>query len=210
MDKIILAMLLFKRSTIYEIRDFIHNHMRTICSDSMGSIQAGIKKLLSQEFIGFDQIIDNNVKKKVYYTTEAGKNEFLNWIAHPMDATKSKNMDFSKFFFMGLIPLEKRIDLLEKSIENLKTEKDFLESIKSFSAEEKDAQIKHSSERINNDLLTKSNLENVSQSTDIAKIIEDSIDYQFLGLEFAISKNQFEIDWYTKLVKKLKKEFNNR
>jgi len=206
MDKILLGMLLFRRSTIYEIRDFIHNHMRTMCSDSMGSIQAGIKKLLSQNYIGFDEIIDNNVKKKIYYTTEAGKDEFSKWIDHPMDATKSKNIDFSKFFFMGLIPLQRRIELLEKSIENLKTEKTFLENIKSFSTEEKQAQIEHSSERINNDPLTKSNLENISQTNDIAKIVEDSIEYQFLGLEFAISKNKFEIDWYTKLVKKLKKE----
>ena len=43
MDKILLAMLIYRKSTIYEIRNFIKDNMRTICSDSTGSIQAAIK-----------------------------------------------------------------------------------------------------------------------------------------------------------------------
>lgn len=209
MDKILLSMLLFRRSTIYEIRNFIRDHMRTICSDSMGSIQAAIKKLLIQKYIGFDEVIENNVNKKVYYVTSSGKDEFLKWISVPMDTSKSKNMDFSKFFFMGMLPLNERINLIEKCIENLNLERDFYMNIKLFSNEEKSAQMNHSIERINNDPLTKENLKSISRIQNISKIVEDSIDYQFLSLKYAISRNQFEIDWYTSFLNSLKKGINN-
>lgn len=205
MDKILLAMLIYKRFTIYEIRNYIKDHMRTICSDSTGSIQAAIKKLLLNNLIGFDEFVENSINKKVYYVTEAGREQFLAWINEPMSATKAKNMEFSKFFFVGLVPFERRIDLMEKYIENLNKEKAFLTSVKLFSKEEKETQINHSCERFNKDLITKNNIEAVAQSTDIHKIVEDSIDYQFYSLDYAIAKNQFEIDWYENFVSDLKK-----
>ena len=203
MDKILLAMLIYRKSTIYEIRNFIKDNMRTICSDSTGSIQAAIKKLLSNNLIGFDEFVENSFNKKVYYVTEAGKYQFLEWINEPMSTTKAKNMEFSKFFFVGLAPLEKRIELMGKYIENLNEEKAFLISIKLLSKEEKEVQINNSCERINNDKITKNNIEVVAQSDDVHKIVEDCIDYQYYSLDYAIAKNQFEIDWYKNFVSNL-------
>lgn len=206
MDKILLAMLIYRKSTIYEIRNFIKDNMRAICSDSTGSIQAAIKKLLANNLIGFDEFLENSFNKKVYYVTEEGKNQFLEWINEPMSTTKAKNMEFSKFFFVGLAPLEKRIELIGKYIENLEEEKAFLTSIKLLSKEEKEVQINHSCERINNDIITKNNIEVVAQSDDIHKIVEDYIDYQNYSLDYAIAKNQFEIDWYENFVNNLKQD----
>ena len=122
-----------------------------------------------------------------------------------MSTTKAKNMEFSKFFFVGLAPLEKRIELMGKYIENLNEEKAFLISIKLLSKEEKEVQINNSCERINNDKITKNNIEVVAQSDDVHKIVEDCIDYQYYSLDYEIARNQFEIDWYENFVSNLKK-----
>ncbi len=46
MENIILSILLIKSMTIYEMRAFIQKNLSTVCSDSMGSIQSALKKLL--------------------------------------------------------------------------------------------------------------------------------------------------------------------
>ena len=203
MDKILLGMLLFRRSTIYEIRNYIKNNMKPICSDSTGSIQAGLKKLLDKKYIGYEETIENSKRKKIYYATPLGKDEFLNWIDKPVDAFKNRNMDFGKIFFIGMLPIEKRIRLLEQSIHNLKEEQEFYNNIKRFSKEELDYQLNHTTQRINSDPLTKDNLQKISHTTDIKKIAIDSISYQFLVLDYAISRNKFEIEWYTKFLNDL-------
>ena len=203
MDKILLGMLLFRRSTIYEIRNYIKCNMKPICSDSTGSIQAGLKKLLDKKYIGYEQITENNKTKKLYYATALGKDEFLNWIDKPVDAFKNRNMDLGKIFFIGMLPIDKRIHLIEQSINNLKEEQNYYNNIKRFSKEEIVFQLNHTTERINNDPLTKDNLKKISNIDDIKKIAADSISYQFLVLDYAISRNKFEIEWYTKFLNDL-------
>lgn len=48
MDNIILGFLMIQGSTIYELRQFIKKNLSTVSSDSTGSIQAGINKLLKK------------------------------------------------------------------------------------------------------------------------------------------------------------------
>ena len=45
MDKIILGILMLNRMTAYEIKNVIKLSYKSICSDSLGSIQAALKKL---------------------------------------------------------------------------------------------------------------------------------------------------------------------
>lgn len=206
MDKILLAMLLFRRSTIYEIHNFIKEHMKPICSDSMGSIQAGLKKLLDNNYIGYEEITENNKKKKIYYATENGTDVFLQWIQKPVAPFKNKNIDFSKIFFMGYLPLDKRIKLLQDSITNLEEEQKFYNSIKFFSKEEAEKQLKHTYQRFEHDDLTRSNMKYIAQSDDLTKIIQDTFDIQFLGLEYAIARNEFEIKWYKNFLNDLLKK----
>lgn len=207
MDKIILGLVLFKRSTIYEIRNFIKENLKPMCSYSTGSIQAAIKKLLSQGFINFEEVTQNNITKKIYYATEKGADEFSKWILEPMDVTKEKNIELSKLFFLGMVPLNKRnkliksyIDNYEKELINLKR----LKELKRFSDEEKKEEILHNAFRITNDDLTKKNLKNITKHASLYKCVEDCFDFQLYTLDYSIAKIQFEIDWYKKLLKKVK------
>ena len=66
MDTIILGFLMIQASTIYELRQSIKNSLSTVSSDSTGSIQAALKKLLSKNMITFKERVDTGVNKKVY------------------------------------------------------------------------------------------------------------------------------------------------
>lgn len=45
MDKIILGILMLHRMTAYELRNIIRNNFKSMCSDSLGSIQAASQKI---------------------------------------------------------------------------------------------------------------------------------------------------------------------
>lgn len=45
MDKLILGLLMIKHFTVYEIRQVMRQNFSSMCSDSLGSIQAALKKL---------------------------------------------------------------------------------------------------------------------------------------------------------------------
>lgn len=64
MDKIILGFLMLRSATIYELRQFIKNTLSTVSSDSTGSIQAGIHKLLKNNYITFKESVESGRNKK--------------------------------------------------------------------------------------------------------------------------------------------------
>ena len=128
MDIIILGLLMIKRSTIYEMKQVIRHYLSPISSDSTGSIQAGIKKLLNKELITYKEQVENGVNKKVYSITEAGKKYFIDNLSVPM-SYKEKNMELNKLFFMGFIDKNEQIASIKKYIQEMEKELDFLEQI---------------------------------------------------------------------------------
>jgi len=66
MENIILSLLLIKSMTIYEIRLFIQQNLNTVCSDSLGSIQAAIKKLKSKNCIECREYTENGLIKNKF------------------------------------------------------------------------------------------------------------------------------------------------
>ena len=66
MDKIILGILMLNRMTAYEIKNVIKLSYKSICSDSLGSIQAALKKLFDLDMVTFEEVVENGVNKKRY------------------------------------------------------------------------------------------------------------------------------------------------
>ena len=128
MEIIILGLLMIKSSTLYEIRQMIRNLLSGVSSDSTGSMQVALKKLLEKDFITFTQKVENGLNKKTYFITESGKKHFLVSIVKPMK-NNSKNMELGKLFFMGFAQKEVREDLLESYITELQGDLDFLKGI---------------------------------------------------------------------------------
>ncbi|MGM0167061.1 hypothetical protein IGI39_002041 [Enterococcus sp. AZ135] len=193
MDIIILGFLMIQASTIYELRQSIKQSLSTVSSDSTGSIQAALKKLLNKDRITFKEQVEGGLNKKVYFITDNGIEYFQQAIAQPM-LYKEKNMELSKFFFMGFTDKTKRDDLLEKYIQTLEEELASLEQINDSIGSRyqfDDAVIMELKER--GGAVDYLNLENV----------KDIAHFQYATLDLGIEKAKFEIEWFKKFKARL-------
>lgn len=184
MDIIILGLLMIQNFTIYEMKKIIEKNFTNISSSSVGSMQAAVKKLLDKNLICFSEYVENSVNKKVYETTDKGKKYFLSSISEPM-RYKEKNMELSKFFFMGFAPKSMRLKLVEAYIAELQEELALLEQIK-FAAE-----IQPDFDEDYLSMLKKKGAAQIQTVSDIREIAF----YQLAMLDLSIDKIKFEIQW---------------
>lgn len=203
MDKIILGLLMIKQLTIYELRGIIETNFTSMCSNSMGSIQAAIKKLLEQKMVMFEEFVENSVNKKQYMLTDLGRKCFLEWVQTAMVAGKMKDMELSKLFFMGFVPIEKRLGLIETHLADLIKEREQLESI------QKQDESKNKREYITYLGKNKAQENHLLQATgqlDVQIGTNEIIKFELLTLQFGIDRINFEIEWFTKLRNQLASE----
>lgn len=196
MDKIILGLLMLRNMTIYEIRTSIRNNFKPMASDSMGSIQAAIKKMLSQEMITCREKSEKGVKKKVYTISTSGRDTLRKWLQMPMEPKKNKNMELSKLFFMGMVHQSGRASLINEYIVSLKKEQRYLSAIA-----ERSQDIEATTETYMQDQKAKPRFNADDKALNTA--IEDIVEYQLLTLEYANAQIAFEIEWYEKLLVKM-------
>ena len=200
LEHIILSLLLLKEMTIYEMRTFIQQNLSTVCSDSLGSIQTAIKKLLDKEYIDVKEYIDNGMFKKQYSITEKGVLYFKDWIGTPMNIQKMKNMEAGKFFFLGMASKEKRIAFIENYIGNLNAEYDKLCQIQQFVDSTKDSVIETNVIRISKESLLTEHLLDVSEETDLKDVVSNIYDYQMYMLDYGLSRLREDIVFYEKIL----------
>ncbi|HBG5343303.1 TPA: helix-turn-helix transcriptional regulator [Clostridioides difficile] len=200
MDKIILGLLMMKKMTIYELRNTIEMNFTSMCSSSMGSIQAAIKKLLEKKMIVYEEFLENNVNKKFYVLADEGKTCFLEWVQTAMITGKMKDMELSKLFFMGFVPKEKRVSLIESYIVGLKKEREQLENIKKQDSDTARLEYIAYIEKNHTEL---SHFLRVKENSDIQRNIQDIIDFELLTLQFGLDRTDFEIEWFENLQNKL-------
>ena len=207
MEHIILSLLLLKEMTIYEMRTYIQQNLSTVCSDSLGSIQTAIKKLLDKEYIDVNEYMDNNMLKKQYNVTEKGVLHFKEWIGTPMNIQKMKNMEASKFFFLGMASKEKRIAFIRDYIKSLSTEYDKLCQIQQFVENTKGSVIESNVIRLSQTPELIKKLLNVSEETKLENVISNIYDYQIYMLEYGLCKLREDIAFYEKI---LNRELNSK
>ncbi len=182
MEFIVLGLLMLKPMTGYEIVCFLKSNFRMICSDSSGSVQIALKKLIHNEKIAFSESIENGKNKKTYSITDKGKAEFANWVKCPMQSGKIKNKELSKLFFLGFANKEHQVSAIEDYIKQLKkVEQEVLTIAKMF----------------------EENIEIAKKLTDI-KNNEDVIKFQVYILDYGVQSISFEINWYTQLLEKVR------
>lgn len=193
MHIIVLGLLMIQNCTIYEMRKAIETNFTNISSNSTGSIQAAVKKLLDQNMIRFSEYVENSVNKKVYEITDSGKSYFYSSISKPM-LYKEKSMEMSKFFFMGFVEKGKRLELINMYIKELENQFDALEQIKSATEPQLDFD--------ENYLLTLQEKGAASElvDTDLPEIAL----FQLATLDLSIAKIKFEIQWFENFKEKLK------
>ncbi|MDH6364405.1 PadR family transcriptional regulator AphA [Enterococcus sp. PF1-24] len=182
MDIIILGILMMKKATIYEMRKLIDSHFTNISSNSLGSIQAAIKKLIAKDYIVFEEFVENSINKKKYAITESGRDYFLASVKTPM-LYKEKNMELSKFFFMGFVGEKEWLGLIDVYIAELKSQLSKLKEI----AESSEPRTAFDIQELQNIAL-----------------------FQYGTLDLSIAKIEFEINWFEKFTKKIIDEQEGR
>ncbi len=115
-ENIILSLILLKAMTIYEMRTYIQQNLSTVCSDSLGSMQTAIRKLLEKGYVSVTEFVDNNTLKKQYRITPEGVKYYKEWVGTPINMQKRKSMEEGKFFFLGIAPGERRVAFLKSFI----------------------------------------------------------------------------------------------
>lgn len=202
MEYIILSMLLCKAMTVYEIRNYIIKNLTTVCSNSLGSIQTAIKKMLSKGYIEVREYVENGLNKKKYSITDKGLSEYKNWVGTPINLSKMTNMEESKLFFLGIAPKEKRISFLTAMNKDLEGQLKALTAIKESTLNAKEAVIDDNVRNISKETKYVDNLLSVSNEKDLKAVLLNTYDYQMELLEYSIERTKFDLSFYKNLLKK--------
>ena len=201
MDKLILGLLMIHHFTVYEIRQVMRQNFSSMCSDSLGSIQAALKKLSQQGAVTYSEYVEKGKMKKEYAITASGRFLFLEWLKTPIDMSKNKNMDLGKFLFMGYLPKKEQLQMLDLTIEGLEVEVQEFEAVKdAIRFTEEQEKVKAYLEQ-NSHLATE--LIETSQAADLAESISQIGYFEMKTLEFGLDSARFQLDWFTKLRQQL-------
>lgn len=195
-------MLLCKAMTVYEIRNYIIKNLTTVCSNSLGSIQTAIKKMLSKGYIEVREYVENGLNKKKYSITDKGLSEYKNWVGTPINLSKMTNMEESKLFFLGIAPKEKRISFLTAMNKNLEGQLKALTAIKESTLNAKEAIIDDTVRNISKETKYVDNLLSVSNEKDLKAVLLNTYEYQMELLEYSIERTKFDLSFYKNLLKK--------
>ncbi|MGL5675094.1 MAG: hypothetical protein ACRDDX_01620 [Cellulosilyticaceae bacterium] len=201
MDKLILGLLILKNFTIYDLQKTIGTIFNDLCSNSTGSIQAAIKKLLQHEMIGFTQYEENSRLKKEYFITPKGIENFGTWVNEPMDTSITNQLQFGKIHFMGLAKKENRLSLVENYIGQLEEELGFLLALEqSIDIEQNIASAKAQIEAYPEKIFA---IQALSGQDDFDASMRDVAMFTMVSLDHGISQTKHELEWFKGLKHKL-------
>ena len=201
MEYIILGLLLFKPMTVYEIRAYVQKNLTTICSDSLGSIQIAIKKLLNKGYVTKNEYTERGLTKKKHAITLLGVERYKEWVGSPINIAKMTNMEESKFYFLGTAPKDKRISFLKSYISSLKGQLSKLTTIKEMSKGMKEEVILANLERVSGEKEITDNLSVVSEEKDVRSVFENTYSYQIYLLEYGLNRVKSDISFYEKILR---------
>ena len=201
MDKIILGILMLHRMTAYEMKNVIKNSFKSMCSDSLGSIQAALKRLFEMEMVTFEEVVENGVNKKRYAITEAGQTELLEWLKIPIDTSKTRNADLAQLLFMGYVSKKEQEILIDKIILSLEEEyRSLLQLRESIDIDGEQSQIE---EYLNLDKQYRERMNSLYSKNKLSNKIKEISKFTLATLDYGIDTTEFNIEWFKKLRKKL-------
>lgn len=201
MDKIILGILMLRRMTAYEIRNVIKSNFKSMCSDSLGSIQAALKKLTELEMVTFEELVEKGVNKKRYSITDLGQETLIEWIKVPIDISKTKNVDLGKLLFMGYVSKNDQKQLIDKIILSLEREYMELKNLKmSIDGDDERASLEN---YMLTDTEYQERFRRLNKETDLSENIKEVGKFTLAILDYGIDVAEFNIKWFKKLRKRV-------
>ena len=192
MKELILGMLMQQKMTVYEIRLQIQKRYLDFSTDSLGSIQAALKKLIDENKVTVYEYVEKSITKKRYSITDEGRQAFYQWAQSPIDITDIRNVEFGKLLFLGMLPATQRLITIDETLHWLKEELTSVNMIK----DKADAVCNHEAQqtienwKVDNDYFN-----------DIVGKVKDISLYKQMSVQYGIELIQFNIDWFERLRK---------
>lgn len=190
MRNLILGILILKQMTIYELRSTIRTSFSSMCSDSMGAIQAALKHLLADGLITVEARTEQGVHKKYYSVTDAGLLAFAAWVGQPLDVTRAKNQDLGRLLFMGLVPADERPALIKAVIEALEQELADLRTVLRHATEEQVSGL---------DPEYLAHTCTLNQTRSLEESMGQIRTFELLTLQLGIDTTEFHLQWFISL-----------
>lgn len=182
MECLILGLLMLSPMTGYQLQQFIKKNLALICSHSAGSVQTALSKLEKEGKAAACETVEGRRRKKVFSISEAGREAFSAWVSQPMQAEKVKNMELSRLFFAGLAQPEERLEAIRDYVRQLREIHGVLCTIRARVQQMK--------------------AEELPSGADWAQVLR----FQGYTIDYGIAAADFEIDWYSRLLRELEEQ----
>lgn len=121
MEFVILGLLMIRNLTQYEMRKALKQKISPFFSASLGSIQAALKKLESQEHIEINESVENGRKKKIFAINNLGKRYFMDWMISSIAPNRLEQDATTRLFFLGFMSSPERLAIVREIISQLET-----------------------------------------------------------------------------------------
>jgi len=197
MTELILGMLLQQKLTVYEIRSLIRKRFLSFCTDSLGSIQAVLKKLLAEDKVVFHEYVEKSVNKKRYSITDKGREHFFKWLQNPIDITDVRNTETGKLLLFGMLSEEERISVIDDTIALLEEEVDYLLEVRAYDNSIRDDETMQLHEHWSSD---------TNYFSFVMDKAEEIMFFKNMTLEYGLELLKFNIEWFKHLKKIIKRE----
>ena len=172
MEFVILGLLIIKAQTLYELNKQFAQSVSLFYSASFGSLQAAIKRLLVNEYVDFEEALENGRNKKTYHVTEKGEKAFYEWMSAEINDNKLEVASISRVFLLGLIKSKsEKIKILNEIIEKNQAVLSQLMEFKNHVSKMK-----------------------------ISEEFRETSYYKIKTLDYGIKSYKFTIDWVTELL----------
>ena len=167
MAHVILGLLLIQPQSLYDIVKAFETAVSLFYSASSGSIRRALETLLTRGLIEVEQVEPGARARKVYRVTDAGRQEFRDWMMGPVTGPDAEAAALPRLFFLGLLEPAERRDVLPRITARI--EKDL-------------AQLEALDERLDTE--------------EVPEGFDDVAAYQRATLDYGIAGHRFALDWF--------------
>lgn len=91
-------------ATGYDIKKIIETKICMFYKPSFGSLYPALKRLVDKKFLTTYEIMQGARKKVGYRITEAGKENFMEWLSEPLDMEAGNDKNLVKIYFYDVLP----------------------------------------------------------------------------------------------------------
>ncbi|HEU4324182.1 MAG TPA: PadR family transcriptional regulator [Roseiflexaceae bacterium] len=181
MEYVILGLLMLREQSMYELNKALEETISLFYSASFGSISSALARLSEKGWIVAREQVEQGRNKKLYAPTPAGEAAFEEWLGSQIPGEKVKDPALTRLFFLGFLPPQGRVAVIEAHLASLEAQHASLEL-----------------------------LERQAEAAEIPEARREQATFQRLTLRYGREYYAFSIGWYKQLLDTLKERSDDR